>query len=109
MSIIDNIVSSATPDGDDDQNLEGGDFASEYPALMEFLSRRRYQGQDRQVGRVIIYTEPGKGCVCLSDKQTRQVTFHVADSIDEALKGIDRRLADGKCDWRKDKRARYGQ
>ena len=107
MSIIDHIVDSGNADDGGEFLLEDGVFGAEYPAMFEFMSRHRYKGNARATGRVILYCEPGKGCVCLSDKHTGQVAFHVADTLAEAMEGMERRLASGKCDWRKDKRSQF--
>lgn len=107
MSIMDGITEPVKVSQDDDVLVEDGVFGDQYPGLLEFLSRIRWKGENRQPGRLIVYCEAGKGCVCLSDKHTRQVAFYVADTIAEALEGVERQLQAGKCDWRKDKRGGY--
>lgn len=107
MSIIDHIVSSGNAGVGGEFLVDQCDFGGTYPSLFEFVARSVYDGKPRAPGRIILYCEQGKGCVCLSDKHTAQVTFHVADSLFEAMEGMDRRLRDGKCDWRKDKRNQF--
>lgn len=108
MSVIATIGSGFKPDPSGEYSVEPCPFAEEYPGLFEVIARHRFEGKDRQVGRLIIYTEPGKGCVCLCDKDSGQVAFHVADSVADALAGVERRLQEGALDWRDDKRKRYG-
>lgn len=109
MSILDGIAAPVKVGQDDDMLLDAGVWGLEYPGLHEFLSRIRHKGENRLPGRLIIYCEPSKGCVCLSDKHTRQVAFFVADTIEKALEGSDQQLIAGSCDWRKDKRVHYAR
>ena len=107
MSILGNVGSGVNPAGDDDYLLSDEVFQTDYPGLFEFLARIKIEGENRLPGRIIIYCEPGKAHICLSDKHTKSVAFHAGDGVVEALEGAERRLQDGKLDWRKDKRSRY--
>lgn len=107
MSILDNVGAPATPSPDEEFLHEDEDFQNQYPGLFECLSRIRHSGRDRLPGRLIIYYEPGKAALCLSDKHTGSVAFHAAEGVSEALEGLEKRLQGGTVDWRKDKKARY--
>ena len=107
MSILSNVGAEASPDQNAEYLVEVEVFQTEYPGLFEFLARVKIEGKDRKPGRIILYYEPGKAHLCLSDKHTGSVAFHASEGITEALVACEGRLQEGKLDWRKDKRARY--
>lgn len=107
MSILDNVGAPATPQPDQEYLIEDGDFQQQYPGIFEFLARVKYNGRDRKPGRLILYYEPEKAFLCLSDKESGSVAFHAADGLNEALEGLEVRLQAGGVDWRADKRKRY--
>lgn len=107
MSVLENVGAAAEPAADAEYIVEDDLFSTEYPGLYEFLARVKISGVVRKPGRIVLYFEPGKAHLCLSDKHTGSVAFHSSDSVAEALSGAERRLQEGKLDWRKDKRARY--
>jgi hypothetical protein len=107
MTVLDTVGAAAEPAPDMEYICEDELFSTEYPGLHEFLARIKIGGVVRKPGRLVLYYEPGKAHVCLSDKHTASVAFHSSESIGEALSGAEKRLQDGKLDWRKDKRARY--
>lgn len=106
MSILDRQKISRKPIADGEFLLEEDEWAQEYPGLFEMLTRVRYQGKDREPGRLIIFAGPGKATLVLCDKQTSQVAFYTGDGIAEALSGLERALGAGSVDWRKDRRSR---
>jgi hypothetical protein len=107
MSILDNVGAEATPDENAEYLVEDEQFSTEFPGLFEFLARVKIGGVERKPGRLIMYYEPGKAHLCLSDQHTGSVAWHASETHAEALVGAERRLQDGKLDWRKDKRRRY--
>lgn len=106
MSILGNVGSGVNPSDDDDYLVSDDLFSTEYPGLFEFLARIRIDGKPRRPGRVVLYYDSGKANLCLSDKHTGSCSFHADEGIQEALEGVEKRLQEGKMDWRKDKRAR---
>lgn len=95
-------------EGPKDEYLFSDDLLStEFPSLYEYLSRVMHCGQTRKPSRLIVYGEPGRLCVCLTDPHSMQVLFHNAEGWNEAWEGLERRLAAGTQDWRPDKKARY--
>lgn len=106
MSILGNVGKDVNPSKDEEFLVTDDLFSTEYPGLFEFLARVKVNGTPRRPGRIIIYYDSGKASLCLSDKHTGSCAFHVAEGITEGLEGAERRLQDGKLDWRKDKRAR---
>lgn len=107
MSILDNVGAPGGPGPESEYINEDEAFQEEFPGIFEFLARVRYHGNDRLPGRLIVYYEPGKASLCLSDKQSGSVAFHAGEGVQEALEGLERRLQGGTVDWRKDKKARY--
>lgn len=107
MSILDNVGAEASPDENAEFLVDDENFQSQHPGLFEFLARVKVNGKDRKPGRLILYYEPGKAHCCLSDKHTGSVAFHAAEGLYEALEGVERRLQEGKVDWRKDRRSRF--
>lgn len=104
MSVLDGVVESAVPPVDEEFIAPDEGWSVEFPGLYEFLARIRYKGQDRKPGKMIVYYEPGRAAVCLSDPQTKQVGFHLGDSIQECFEGLEKRLQAGKVDWRKSRK-----
>lgn len=107
MSILENVGAEASPDENAEYLIEDEAFSTEFPGLFEFLARVKINGVSRKPGRIICYYEPGKAHLCLSDQHTGSVAWHAAATHAEALHGAERRLQEGKMDWRKDKRRRY--
>ena len=106
MSVLQKIGVPSRDDSDGEYLADDELFSTEFPGLWEFVSRVRLAGEDRKPGRIIIYCEPGKVCLCLADKQTASVAFHVSEGLQMALEGVEKRLQTGTLDWRKDKRTR---
>lgn len=104
-------MSILTAIGDSSKPHEGEEFLApdeglqlEFPGLYEFLARFKVGGKDRKPGKLIVYFEPGRINLCLSDAHTGQVAFHVGDSLQEALEAVEARLQAGKMDWRKSRK-----
>ena len=104
MSILDGIVASGEPLDQKEYLAPDEGFQLEFPGLYEFLARVRYKGENRKAGKMIVYYEPGRAAVCLSDPQTKQVGFHLGDSIQACLEGVEGRLQADKVDWRRSRK-----
>lgn len=109
MSILDSIKKPVKAGPDNPLNVVDDPFQEDFPGIFEVLACARHLGKDRETGRLIVYTEPGKAMLCLCDKDTEQVAFYACGTIQEALEGLERSLQSGSVDWRKDKRARYSR
>lgn len=107
MSILDKIPEKRKVADEVEFALPECDFATQYPGLWEFIARQVYEGNPRQTGKVVIFTDAGKASLCLIDRFTGQVSFFTADRLDEALTGAERGLVEGTLDWRQDKKAGY--
>ena len=104
MSILDGLVSSAQPPEDQEFLAPDEGFSAEFPGLYEFLARIKYHGQVRKPGKMIVYYEENRAAICLSDAQTRQVGFHLGESIQDCLEGLESRLQASKVDWRRSRK-----
>lgn len=107
MSILDNIPERSKADASSEFALRECGFSEEYPGLWEFVARQAYQGNPRQTGKLVIFTDGSKASLCLIDRFSNQVAFYTAESLHEALTGCEKALADGSMDWRADKKAGY--
>lgn len=76
------------------------EFQKKYPGIFEFLSRVIVGGEVRKPGALILKYQTGKVNLCLSDAHTGSVSFHVGESMNEALEGVEGRLQAGTMDWR---------
>ncbi|GAI79143.1 unnamed protein product [marine sediment metagenome] len=108
MSILDHVGAAAPLDDDREYQCEDELFSADYPGIYEFLARVKISGKNRKPGKMIVYYEPERAQVCLSDNHTRSVAWHAGKGVTEALEGLERRLQAGTVDWRYDKRARTG-
>lgn len=104
MSILYGIVDAGEPPENEEFLAPDEVFSLEFPGLYEFLARFRFEGQYRKPGKLIVYYEPGRAALCLSDPHTKQVGFHLGESIQECLEGVEKRLQAGKVDWRKSRK-----
>lgn len=106
MSILENVGAAALLDENREFQCEDDLFSAQYPGLYEFLARSRIEGKNRKCGKMILYYEPERAQICLSDNHTKSVAWHADKGLNEALEGLERRLQAGTVDWRCDKRAR---
>lgn len=104
MSILNDVAKNVKTDVGGDFLHEDENFGTEFPGIFEVLARNRFEGEDRKVGRLILYFEKGHAALCLSDKHTGQVAFIVSECIQSCLELLERKLQDGSVDWRKSKR-----
>ena len=104
MSILTAIGDSSKPHEGEEFLAPDAGFSMEFPGLYEFLARFRLEGRDRKCGKLIVYYETGRVNLCLSDAHTGQVAFHVGETFQEALEGVEKRLQAGKMDWRKSRK-----
>ena len=104
MSVLDHVPKKGTVTTGAEFACEAGGFDDEYPGLFEIIARQRYQGNLRETGKLLIFVDCGKACLCLTDRNGGQIAFYKADSIGEALTGLEGQLHAGKVDWRPDKR-----
>lgn len=84
-----------------------GDDAGIYPALVEFLTRDRFEDNEIRVrGNLLVFVEGGRLKGCLTDKAQAMVGFVAVESLDVMLGAIDVAIRDSKVDWRKQRGTR---
>lgn len=82
-------------------------FQSEFPAIYEYLARIAVAGQSRSPSRLVTYYEEGQAILLLTDPHSAKILFHAAESVPEAMVGLNERLSNPPVKgWKKDKRAR---
>jgi hypothetical protein len=79
----------------------GGIFAK-LPILWEYLQAEAYEdGTKRQPSALSVFVE-GRVCkVALNDKDVQRSLYASGDTVEEALKALERFLALPKPDWRR--------
>lgn len=103
MGVIDKIRTSCAKSGNVDLGCDPGSFGDLYPGIFEIIATQRFKGKERKMGRLSISVNCGKAVVCLNSKEAGKCAFYKADSIGEALEGLERHLQAGDADWRDDK------
>ena len=77
------------------------EFMGEYPGLYEWLARIVLKGEARKVASLTVKFRDGGVSLCLSAPSEGVVGWHQANSVSEALRGLESRLQANKMDWRK--------
>lgn len=104
MSILDSVQNGPELNPEDEFALPECEFSDRYPGIYEFLARQMYQGQSRQLARLLVYAEHGKATLCLLERHSAQIAFHIGENLTLALEGLEKRLQAGSVDWRPDKK-----
>lgn len=82
-------------------------FATDHPAIYEYLARVLVRGHNRAPSRLVVYYEADQACLLLTDPYTGKILFHTSDTVEEALESLDKRLAEPPVKgWKNDKRGR---
>lgn len=81
-------------------------MASDYPALYEYLTLDWLEGQARETATLGVSVDAGQWKVRLADRDNGLVCFVSADGFYAALEALERHLADGSADWRRDQFAK---
>lgn len=105
MSVLDQIKEPPSRGPEAEFAFDDEEFSQRWPGIFEILARQYYQGKERAVGRLILYSEPEKATLVLCDRETGQVAFYAASTFVAALEGLEKALQNGGADWRKDKRS----
>lgn len=95
------LPASTTQGGYDEYSA---DIAS-WPALTEFLGRVTYSdGSDRLTGSILLFCDQGRLKVMLKEPNEGVVGFSTIDGLDGLLDALERKIAGGSVEWRKDNR-----
>jgi hypothetical protein len=82
----------------------GPEDAQHFPALVEFLTRDRYEDKAiRERGTLLIFVEGGRLKACFNDKDAGLVGFMSFEGLDTMLDALEQGLQKDKVDWRKQK------
>lgn len=93
---------STTPDGEYVQlSPESDSFSVRYPTLMEFLTLMRWpDGTMRETGTLLLFIDLGFVKCCLSDRDSGEVAFLTAPSVDALLGSVEAGLTANTIEWR---------
>lgn len=81
--------------------LEGGQWSSRWPTVLEFLEAVAWEDGSRRVpGSLTLFCEDGSLKACLSDKDSNRVAFVSARGPEACLDAAEAGLAGGGLDWR---------
>jgi len=78
------------------------DMARDYPALYEYLTLDWLEGISRETATLGVSVDAGQFKARLADRDAGLVTFVSADSFFGVLEALERHLAAGTADWRRD-------
>jgi hypothetical protein len=79
-------------------------FLSAFKDLTEFLSCAKWtDGSSRQLGTLLITWERGKWTLKLNDRELNRYAFYAANTLPDALAGVDLGLSADDLDWRDQK------
>jgi hypothetical protein len=79
-------------------------FRKAYPTLAAYLLDVSWpDGEERQVGSLVVFAEEGQWKVCLSDRDTGHVLWASAKTFGDLCLCLEARLTDKGVDWRKAK------
>lgn len=78
------------------------DMEQQYPALHEYLTLDWMDGEARETATLGISVDAGQFKARLADRDAGLVTFVSADGFLAVLEALERQLAAGTADWRRD-------
>lgn len=103
MSILDDVGVGVKRSEGQEFETEDSQFFDEFPGIYEWLARINLRGAEREPASLTIKYLCGGVSLCVSAPAEGVVGWHQAKTIQEALEGLERRLQDGKMDWRERK------
>lgn len=78
-------------------------FASLFPAVAEYVTRRVVEGVVIETATLLLFAEEGQFKLCLSDRDAGVVVFRGGQTVQDALGSLESSLVDGTADWRERK------
>lgn len=84
----------------------GGDFPDEkwktgLPTLVEYMTSEKWDdGKERELSSVAIKFQDGLVLAVLNDPEMRRGLYVTGDTVEKALKALERNASDPKADWR---------
>lgn len=81
---------------------QGGDFASLYPTLWEYLSSTQWsEGGARQTSTLLLLCEDGDTKLCLNDRAGNRSRWTTGETLQVALGDLEQALRDDEGGWRR--------
>jgi len=76
-------------------------FASQHPALLEYLTLDRFDdGSRRETASITLFFGDGSFKACLNDRSNKRVAFVSADSPIAVLGALEKGIQEDSLDWR---------
>lgn len=100
MSIITDAAAGGKRHEGQEYEAEDGDFSTEFPSIYEWLARIILVGKPRDGASLTLKFRDGGVSLCLSADTEKLVGWHQGRTVQEALEGLESRLAASKMDWR---------
>ncbi len=75
-------------------------FLEKWPEIALLVIERRKIKKPRQTPTVTLYFDAGRVGGCLNDRATGQALFATADTVDDLIGALDRKLMSDNPDWR---------
>lgn len=100
MSIISDAVKGVKRAEGQEYETEDPDFSNEFPSIYEWLARVVLEGKPREGASLTLKFRDAGVSLCLSGATEKVVGWHQGKTVQEALEGLEQRLAASKMDWR---------
>lgn len=85
-------------------------LALQLPALWEYLTLCEWEdGKERETASLTVFFGEGLLKACISDKDAGLVAFVSGESLEGLLQALERGLAEGTLDWRRQREAGGGR
>jgi len=92
-----------SPGGGGSKPLAGGDAATLFPTLWEYLSGDAWDdGSPRETSTVLFFVEAGMCKACLNDRSLQRKCWSTGPSPEACLTSLEGALASGNVEWRAD-------
>jgi len=90
--------------------LAGGDSATLFPTLWEYLSGDCWDdGSPRVTATMLVFVEDGMVKVCVNDRALQRKCWMTGRSPEAAFSALEAALAQGNVEWRPDKQPGAGK
>jgi len=103
MSIITDAGAGVKRAEGQEYETDDADFSAEFPSIYEWLARIILGGKPRVGASLTLKYRAGGVSLCLSSDAEKLVGWHQGKTVQEALEGLEKRLAASQMDWREKK------
>lgn len=87
------------------EQLDSG-FCGRWPALWEFVTRRKVGITVRETSTLLFFREDGRWKCCLCDRDSEAVMFRAGDTIEGCLDALEESVTGPRPDWRASRRGK---